>query len=94
MGEIYMDDTEKIDKEVRHYIYKVFRETARPPTTEDVATYLNRDIFLIEQSFKRLADAHQIALAPGSFSIWMAHPFSALPTNYTVETDSKTYFAN
>ena len=89
-----MDDTEKLDKAVRHYIYQTFAETAKPPTTEAVARYQKRDIVSIEQSFRRLADAHHVALAPGSSAIWMAHPFSALPTNHTAESGSKTYFAN
>ena len=89
-----MNDIEKLDKEIRHFIYKTFTETAGPPTTEAVAAYQKRDIFSIEQSFKRLAHAHQIALAPGSCSIWMAHPFSSVPTNYTADVGSTKYFAN
>jgi len=89
-----MDDTEKLDKEIRYHIYKVFTEATRPPTTGDVAKFHNIDISQAEESYKRLANAHQIALAPGSFSIWMAHPFSSLPTNFTVDIGPNKYFAN
>ena len=94
MRKTKIDDTAKLDKEIRHYIYKTFAEITRPPTTEEVAKHLKKDILSIEQSFKRLAYAHQIVLAPGSYTIWMAHPFSSLPTNYTVAIGSKKYFAN
>ncbi|MGI9569780.1 MAG: hypothetical protein ACR2PH_08605 [Desulfobulbia bacterium] len=89
-----MDNENVFDNEVRHIIYTTFKEEAKPPTTEDVAILLKKDIASIEKSFVRLADSHHIALAPGSYSIWMAHPFSALPTNYTAEIDLKKYYAN
>ncbi len=89
-----MHDTENLDKEIRYVIYKTFVETARAPTTQTVARHLETTIHKVEQSFQRLADAHHIALAPGGFSIWMAHPFSSLQTNFTVDIGSKTYFAN
>ena len=82
------------DREVRHIIYTTFRETTKPPTTEEVANLLHKDIVSVEKSFARLADSHHIALAPVSHSIWMAHPFSALPTNFTVEIGAKKYYAN
>jgi hypothetical protein len=94
MRKIKMDNSETLDKEIRHFIYKTFAETTRPPTTEEVAVHQKRDISSIEQSFRRLANEHQIALASGSYSIWMAHPFSSLPTNFTVAIGSKKYFAN
>src|SRR5205085_487975 len=41
-----------------------------------------------------LADAHAIVLAPASTAIWMAHPFSAVPSAYPVATNDRTYWAN
>ena len=89
-----MGTNDKQDKDIRYYIYKTFEETTLPPSTEEVARHHGLNISQVEASFKRLADAHQIALAPGSYSIWMAHPFSSLPTNYTAETGSKRFYAN
>jgi hypothetical protein len=37
---------------------------------------------------------HYIALAPDSYSIWMAHPFSGVPTNSVVAIGSKKYYGN
>ncbi|MFK7802066.1 MAG: hypothetical protein AB8G95_10565 [Anaerolineae bacterium] len=89
-----MNSERLFDNEVRHIIYTTFKEETKPPTTEYVANVLQKDIASVEKSFARLADSHDIALAPGSYSIWMAHPFSAVPTNFTAEVDSKTYYAN
>ena len=82
------------DPDVRHYIYRTFVDTCRPPTTGDVADHFNTSIADVENAFERLAGAHQIALAPGSYSIWMAHPFSSLPTNFVAEVGSKKYWGN
>ncbi len=35
-----------------------------------------------------------IVLAPGTRSIWMAHPFSAVPTPYRVHSGGVSYWAN
>ena len=66
---------ESIDRDVKYYIYRTFSETTLPPTTSQVAEHFGLSIASIENAFERLANAHHIALAPGSYSIWMAHPF-------------------
>lgn len=86
--------TESIDRDVRHYIYKTFAETTFPPTTSQVADRFGVSIASIENAFERLANAHHIALAPGSYSIWMAHPFSGVHTNYVAAIGSKKYYGN
>jgi hypothetical protein len=42
----------------------------------------------------RLGEHHAFALVPGSGEIWMAHPFSAVPTPYRVNTSTGGYWAN
>ena len=82
------------DPDVRHFIYKTFAETTRPPTTIEVADHFNVPIAAVENVFERLASNHHIALAPGTFSIWMAHPFSGLPTNFVADVGGKKYWGN
>ena len=53
---------------VRHFIYNAFAETTRPPTTEETAEHFNISISTVENAYEDLADAHHIALAPGSHS--------------------------
>jgi hypothetical protein len=83
-----------LDLDIRHYIYSTFAETSHPPTTLETANHLNIPIAAVENSFDRLAKAHHIALTPGSHTIWMAHPFSSLPTNFVTEIDHKKYWGN
>lgn len=82
------------EADVRHFIYTHFSARARPPSSCEIAEHFSSSIAQVEKSLTRLADAHQIALAPGSHSIWMAHPFSAIPTNYTTEIGGKKYWGN
>ena len=82
------------DRGVRHFIYSTFAETSRPPTTGEVAGHFRTTIAEAEGAFRRLAEAHHIALAPGSHAIWMAHPFSAVPTNFVAEAGGRRYWGN
>jgi hypothetical protein len=82
------------DLDVRHFIYTTFAETSRPPTSSEVADHFKIPISAIEKAYENLANAHHIALAPGSHSIWMAHPFSSLPTNFLAEVEGKGYWGN
>ena len=83
-----------LDLDVRHYIYTTFTDKSFPPTTLDVAEHFKISIAAAEGVFERLAVAHHIALAPGSHAIWMAHPFSGIPTNYIAEVENKRYSGN
>lgn len=85
---------QSFDKDVRHLIYTTFADTALPPTTRQVSDRLKVSIASVEDSFERLAKSHHIALAPGSYSIWMAHPFSGIPTNYVTTIGQKKYYGN
>jgi hypothetical protein len=78
----------------RVQIYKYFIETGRAPTTAEIAVALNHTAADVERTIADLADAHTIVLAPGSPSIWMAHPFSAVPTLYPVVSGGTSYWAN
>ena len=82
------------DLDIRHFIYSTFAGTSRPPTTQETAQYFRISIAAVENTYERLSKAHHIALAPGSHAIWMAHPFSSLPTNYVTEVEHKKYWGN
>ena len=87
-------NVDEIDKNVRYYIYESFAERGRAPTTVMIAEQFGINIAFAEKSLERLAAEHQIALAPGSHSIWMSHPYSGLPTNYVTRIGGKEYYGN
>jgi hypothetical protein len=87
-------DAASIDRDVRLAIYRSVVEAERPPTAPELARVLGLPIAEIETSFGRLADDHVIVLAPGTPYIWMASPFSAIPTPFAVTVGRRRYFAN
>ena len=48
----------------------------------------------VREAYERLHDAHAIVLDAESRDVWMAHPFSAVPTEYRVEIGERSWFAN
>jgi len=82
------------DRAVRLFVYRHFVDTAGAPDVAAIAQATRADPDQVAFSLRRLADAHAIVLAPASIAIWMAHPFSAVPTAYPVVTGGCTYWAN
>jgi hypothetical protein len=60
----------------------------------DIASALAISTAEVEASFQRLADEHVLVLKPGSFEIWMAMPFSAVPTEFQVFIGQQRWWAN
>ena len=83
-----------LDNAVRATVYRLFVARGRAPLAIEVAAELDRAPAEVESAFRRLNDAHMLVLAPGTPYIWMANPFSALPTPYSVTCEGKTFWAN
>lgn len=82
------------DWNVRLEVYRHFADATRAPAPSDLATALHMSVPEVVAALRRLEAHHQITLAPGSPNIWMAHPFSAIPTEYPVESAKGRYWAN
>ena len=82
------------DPDIRYHIYSTVVATTRPPSTAETADHFEISVASVDAAYQRLADAHHIALAPGTSTIWMAHPFSGLPTNHVAEVDGQRYWGN
>jgi hypothetical protein len=84
----------EFDEQVRWRVYQTFEGTGRPPAPTELASALGVNVLAVEEALSRLHRAHAIVLAPGSHHVWMAHPFSAVPTAYPVEMGGCRYWAN
>jgi hypothetical protein len=69
-------------------------DTTRAPSASDLAAALGQPVPSIERSLLRLAAHHHLVLAPGAMSLWMAHPFSVIPTEFPVDAGPDRYWAN
>ena len=87
-------DVDPFDRTVRLAVYRKVVEDGLPPTPDDLAAELGVATTDVRSSLRRLADGHMLVLTPGTSSIWMAAPFSAVPTPFEVTVGDRRYFAN
>ena len=87
-------DASTFDRDVRLAVYRTVVAEGLPPGAEDLAAELGVTLPDMEASLQRLADAHALVLQPGTSEIWMAAPFSSVPTPFDVTVGGRHYFAN
>lgn len=75
-------------------MYRFFVDRGRPPIPPEVAETVATDQASVEDSLRRLAEAHVLLLAPGTPYVWMANPLSAIPTPFQVEIGGRRFFGN
>lgn len=83
-----------LERTVRLFVYRHFVDTARAPDTAAIIRHTGAEGPAVAAALRKLADSRALVLAPASIDIWMAHPFSAVPTSYPVAIDGRTYYAN
>jgi hypothetical protein len=80
--------------EVRHLVYRRFLETGAAPDLHDLARELEASVEAVRDALTSLEAAHALVLAPASRgTIWMAHPFSSVPTDYRVTAGDVRWWA-
>ena len=87
-----MDETLELDRSVRLEVYRFFVSEGRPPMPAETGLALDVAPHEVEASFRRLADARVLVLAPGTPYIWMANPLSALPSPYRVSARGREWW--
>ena len=76
------------------HLYERFVEDGRPPAVAETASALGLGEAEAAEAYRRLEEAHVIVLAPGTETVWMAAPLSAVPTPFRVETERGSFFGN
>jgi hypothetical protein len=82
------------DNAVRAQIYTLFAEGVDRVDLALVARRAGWDEREVASSFRRLADEHRLALIEDGDRVWMAHPFSGVPTKYRAVVGDRSWFAN
>ena len=86
-----MDDFQRA---VRAAVYAAFGDTTRPPTPDELSSALGAPRETIVAALRALADEHILVVMPDGETIWMAHPFSGVPTDVVAAVGAKRWFAN
>jgi hypothetical protein len=79
---------------VRTFVYHHFATTTQPPPVGETALQFQLSLEQAAALYQELHHRHALFLDPGTTSIRMANPFSALPTPFRVHSQGKVYWAN
>ena len=83
------------DSEIRLWIYQYFVDTGRASSPIEIAARFQPAPADVEQRLRRLQEeAEALVLLPGSSYIWMAEPFSAVPTSFRVRSGARHWWGN
>ena len=87
-------DSSELDGQVRLVVYRYFVRRGSAPSLGDIGAELGMPPVEVTASLERLAAAHVLVLDPATRGIWMAMPFSAVPTAFRVRTPEGEWWAN
>jgi len=82
------------DWAVRAEIYRTFADRGSAPSIPDLAVAVRGTTEQVRTALRGLLEAHEVAPDDTRDSVWMAHPFSGVPTDYPVQTRRMTCYAN
>ena len=85
---------DQLDRDVRMHIYSQFVDSGRAPEVADTAVGLRLNEAEVGEAFQRLADTHVIVLEPGTLTVRMANPLSAIETPFKVRARNRNWFGN
>jgi hypothetical protein len=71
-----------------------FAALLRAPTVAELAEAAGCTEEEARRELHALADQHMLVLQPGTDEIWMASPFSAVPTDYIAVVNGRRHFGN
>jgi hypothetical protein len=82
------------ENRIRIFVYQHFVTRGRAPAVADVADALAVTPVTVRDAFVALAEEHVLVLHPDSGELWMAMPFSAVPTPFRVRAQDSAWWAN
>jgi len=82
------------DRHVRLSITRFFAANGFAPTSYEIATINGLKNSEVEAAFERLEKHDQLLLSANGNTLRAAHPYSAVPTAYWVETGERGWWAN
>ncbi len=83
-----------IERLVRAAVIEALRDTSCVPPTATIAASLSVNESEVSTALHALAEEHRLVLIPGTDSVWMAHPFSGIATDFIVTISDRQWFAN
>ena len=85
---------EELDREVRLSVYRHLVRTGEAPSLRDISEEVGVEPAALTGSLERLDSRHVLVLHPTTRQLWMAMPFSAVPTDFRVTSGERSWWAN
>ena len=82
------------ERDVRAAEYSSFVDDGVPPTIDALSLALRFGHNEVACALQALADEHCLVLMPDGESIWMAHLFSGIESDFVVRCGGRRWFAN
>jgi len=84
-----------LEADVRLWVYEQVAASGLVPSPLAVGEHFSLSPAEVHATLRRLQDEHDaLVLMPGSSLIWMAEPFSAVPTNFVVRSGTDAWWGN
>jgi Alkylmercury lyase len=88
-------ERDELARRVRQHVYQWFADSGRAPSPVELARAFGVPPSRIERVLEELATgADALVLLPGSAYVWMAEPFSAVPTSFLVGSGERRWWGN
>lgn len=75
-------------------MYRHLVRTGQAPSPRDISGDVGVEPTVITASLERLDASHVLVLHPTTRQLWMAMPFSAVPTDFRVRSAERAWWAN
>lgn len=86
---------DELDRRLRLHVYECFAETGEAPAPLELSERFDLSPEAVGDILRRLEQEEAaLVLLPGSSYLWMAEPFSAVPTLYPVRSGGDRWFGN
>jgi hypothetical protein len=79
---------------VRVALFERFAALLRAPTDAELGEAAGIPEAEVPAALRALADQRMVALQPGTGELWMAAPFSAVPTGFVAVVNGRRHFGN
>ena len=79
---------------MRLSVYRHFVRTGHAPSLQDTSGEVGAEPTAISASLERLDAIRVLVLHPSTRELWMAMPFSAIPTEFRVTSVERAWWAN
>ena len=89
-----MTEISDVETRIRVFIYTHIAEFGAPPTADAIANEMSMTVHDARAALETLAVNRQVILDPKTREIWMAGPFSAVPTRFRVHGAKASWWAN